>query len=565
MKRILASLLGCALLALPLAGMAGCGSTREVNEGMTQLYIGNYDGGVGRTWIETVARQFEEDYAETSFEEGKKGVQIWFSHLKDEYKSGNLLTTIQNYREDIYFLDSIVYEDFVSQNRLLDISDVLLTPNELDDPVNGEYPTIAEKTDPSRLALYEYTEDTYYAMPFFDHILGIVYDVDLFENEKLYNDGDGPDGLPDTYDDGLPRTYAEFRQLLTTMKQKGITPFTWCGGDGGYRIDLLTQVWMRYEGYDNFMLNNTFNGVYTFPAGTLSAEEVSEWNATVNTDGTQTVTITEENGYLLQKQQGKLTALQFAKDILSDTANYSGAGFHTSQMHTDAQEEYLMSVRRPRGTNQIAMLIEGSWWENEAKPLFNDMAEAYNTATRKYGYGERRFGFMPLPVFDGGSTDNTVYMGRGTSAIVVSAKTSLPELCKLFLKYVHTNDALAYFNAETGVTRPYDYTMTDEQYGRLTYYGQTLRDLKTSENVKLVYATTADSTIRSKDSTFFGDWMWGTTVNGNPYSDPFLAFFDSDMSAQDYFDGLSATYSKNSWAKQYAERAANVYVRSTVS
>ena len=82
-------------------------------------------------------------------------------------------------------------------------------------------------------------------------------------------------------------------------------------------------------------------------------------------------------------------------------------------MHTDAQEEYLMSIRRPLGSNQIAMLVEGSWWENEAKPVFNEMAESYNTPSRKYGYGERRFGIMPLPVFEGGKSDNALYMGKG--------------------------------------------------------------------------------------------------------------------------------------------------------
>ena len=129
MKKLLTVLLATMLLLLPLSSLVGCnrGDEREVDPTKTQFYIGNYDGGVGRTWIETLALQFEEDYKDTHFEDGKTGIQIWFSHMKDEYKSGNILTTMPNYREDIYFLDSIIYEDFVSQNRLLDISDVLLT------------------------------------------------------------------------------------------------------------------------------------------------------------------------------------------------------------------------------------------------------------------------------------------------------------------------------------------------------------------------------------------------------------------------------------------------------
>ena len=80
-------------------------------------------------------------------------------------------------------------------------------------------------------------------MPFFNGYTGIVYDVDLFDSKGLYfkadgtlgakladtNKGMGPDGQANTYDDGLPQTYAQFFTLCKHMSDKGIIPFIWTG------------------------------------------------------------------------------------------------------------------------------------------------------------------------------------------------------------------------------------------------------------------------------------------------------------------------------------------------
>lgn len=525
-KNTLALSLAC---FLPLCMTACAGETIEADPNKTQLYIGNYDGGVGREWIETLADKFEELYAEESFEEGKKGVQIWVNHLKEEYKSARLITTMDNYREDIYILDSITYGDFVSQDKLMDLTDVMTQPNELDGGA-----ILAEKTDESRLDYFRYTDGKYYALPFMDHMLGIIYDVDLFEEENLFNGGVGVDGKEGTYDDGLPATEAEFWQLIDVMKQKGITPFTWCGKDGGYRIDLLNEIWAKYEGKENFELNNTFDGEYTF-----------EGNS-------EPTVITAENGYLLTQQTGKLKALEFAKKLLSDPANFSKAGFYASQMHTDTQEEFLTSCRRPQGSNQIAMILEGSWFENEADPIFEEMAETFGA---KYARGKRRFAFMPLPYFEGGSEENTLYMGKGQSAIVVKKEAKNPDLCKMFLKYLHTNENLGYFNAQTGVTRPYTYTMTQEQEDCLSYLGKSLRAISANDDVVKVYRTSADRMHLEKES-FFNEWGFVSTIGAKVYNDPFLAFNDSankDLTARVYFDGLANTYTQDKWIKNLSE------------
>ena len=48
----------------------------KINKDKTQLHVHNFDGGVGTEWLEKDIARFEEKYKNTSFEEGKTGVQI---------------------------------------------------------------------------------------------------------------------------------------------------------------------------------------------------------------------------------------------------------------------------------------------------------------------------------------------------------------------------------------------------------------------------------------------------------------------------------------------------------
>ena len=41
------------------------------------------------------------------------------------------------------------------------------------------------------------------------------------------------------------------------------------------------------------------------------------------------------------------------------------------------------------------------------------------------------------------------------------------ELCKLFLQYLHTESNMRLFTKETGVFKPFNYTLTDDDYNAL--------------------------------------------------------------------------------------------------
>ena len=79
--------------------MFGChreNDTPKVNKDQTQLYVFNYDGGVGQEWLESAIEKFEEKYADYEFEPGtgKKGVQVLVTKEKNENWRSDILRTI---------------------------------------------------------------------------------------------------------------------------------------------------------------------------------------------------------------------------------------------------------------------------------------------------------------------------------------------------------------------------------------------------------------------------------------------------------------------------------------
>lgn len=82
-KRLMALLLCFAAVGGTFA-TAGCDKeVQEFDESKSQLFVKYYNGGAGRAWIDEVVANFEADYADVPFEEGKKGVEV----VKDFEKS----------------------------------------------------------------------------------------------------------------------------------------------------------------------------------------------------------------------------------------------------------------------------------------------------------------------------------------------------------------------------------------------------------------------------------------------------------------------------------------------
>lgn len=508
----------------------------------TTIYIGNYYGGLGDAWLKDLCRKYEETHPD---------VQFKVDNDKTKFLLDNISSTVKSSRDALFFVEKIYYYDMVSQGLLADISDVVNSSLE----EFGDTGTIADKLDNSYkvyLANNEVCDGKYYALPTYVSHHHMVYDVDLFEQKKLYisknstedniiwingltanTKSAGVDGVFGTIDDGLPVTWAQFQKLVEKMYSVNVTPFIWTGQYTDYNKGVMTGLWADYEGKANFELNYSFNG---------SAPLYGE---------SSPVAITKDNAYRLQKQTGKKYALDFAKWISSDSRYYASSSSLLTSTHLEAQDEFIAS-RPSQGTNNvkpIGVIFEGDWWENEAREN-GDFTSMVNSYGEEYAYGTRRFSILPFPKTEGSNERRTIFSTSAKNAFFVNNKMSdeIKEIAKDFLKFCHTETSLQTFTSYTGVTRPFNYEITKEQYDSLTYYSKTLYDTYKMDNVDLVYDLPLCDTLITNAKYFQSYWKWNTNISGSVYDNPFLDFInDTELSSLDYFKGLE-DYHKTSWS-----------------
>ena len=175
MKRFLAVLLAGVVVCTSAFALGGCSETiEEVDEEMTQLYVGNYNGGVGEKWLDNAKIRFEQLHVDTPFEEGKKGVQIMIDHNKayDGISLSTSIKTDQSY--EVYFSGGANYLDLVALDAVQDLTD-LITKREYED---GS--TIADKLDP-KLRETLTVNGKIYGLPHYELYDGPSYDVSVFE------------------------------------------------------------------------------------------------------------------------------------------------------------------------------------------------------------------------------------------------------------------------------------------------------------------------------------------------------------------------------------------------
>ena len=265
-------------------GAVGCDREQGEKFDATKslLNIGVMNAGMGLAWAEESVKDFEEFYKDTVFEDGKKGVDVVIDGCKDEFVPTALRATMAGYKNAIYFVNQSDYDGYIADGLLADITE---TVNEKIYDENGDLASVTNK--PATQSIIDTMQEAfqgrqerngkYCGVPWCSAVNGIVYDADLFDRNAYYFDangnmgktqadidagdcGPGPDGKMGTTDDGMPATYNDFLRLLKKMKtEDGVTPFTWAGTEYQRRY-AYESIWANYEGYDDHMLNFTFNG-----------------------------------------------------------------------------------------------------------------------------------------------------------------------------------------------------------------------------------------------------------------------------------------------------------------
>lgn len=550
LKKLMGGLL-CAVFVFGSTVMSACkpqgdnNNDDPVNSEMTQLYVGVYDGGFGSDFVYEFKEEFEELYKDYEFADGTKGVQIRIRADKN-YELTTMSSGVEGWDRDIYFsAASWDYNKLAKQGAFLDITDVV-TEN-----LPDEGTSIAGKMKDSYRDWY-CIDGKYYGVPQYEAGSGLNYDVDMFNNNKLYiskaNENDtnlskkfscgendegrayGPDGVQGTYDDGLPATYDDFFDLLDRMVQLGITPVLWAGKLQAYMSSFLMNVYADYEGAANIKTHFDFAG---------DTKIIESFNA----DGTpvivdKTIT-TATNGYDVFKQPGIYYALEFLYKIMENSNYYNYTDCLGGAVdHLGSQEKFLFGDLL---NDPIGILIEGPWWYNEAKGAREDLQEEFPGQ-------EHRYAVMPMPKAPGCETTKVTVLDAVSSCTFINAKINKNkvDIAKKFVQFCLTNKNLSKFTRSTSTTCPYEYTMSAEDLAKTSHLGKQMYALHSSADYCMPYSQCA--TFLGTPSVATPGGFWQCLTSGVP-SMSFQNQIESNngLTARGYFESMGQ-YFKAKWS-----------------
>lgn len=544
MKNVVLATLALATVANVCVVSTACGGGRAVDWSKTQFQVGNFNGGYGQVWIEEAAAIFEERYKDVVFEEGKTGVQIWVTPGKEEYQGYEFYTKISGMPQDFYVAPQ-PREEIINDKLLISLNDIM------DESMEefGETKTIRQKLSGWYKDSYLIedvatpSEEPIYFLPTAEAYFGnIVYDIDLFETKSHYlkegggwtngaaNDKAlGMDGVKGTYDDGLPTNEREFFALLDRIVGKGDVPFTWAGQYPAYMNAFVFNLFCNYDDGLGQELYNTLRGEYTFPG-----------------DSEPTVF----NGYNIvdaQRLPGRLAALKVGQKIVENPDYYTDNAFKDTQSHTQAQTEFLRSVENE---DRIAMLIEGSWWENEASARFEEMVWEFNNAN--YAKNTRRLGLMPTIRPNGAIGTKTSFI-TSAQALFINGNTKHVDLAKKFMKFLLSNEIRELFTGKTGCASPYEYTLSKETHDSLTSFGKCLWEVHQNKDNMYVFKTEHRTSAAYMINPSF--YPYNFSMNATT-SVPFEAF-RTGVDAESYFSGMQ-TYAQTQYDEYFKKYVENV-------
>ena len=189
------------------------------------------------------------------------------------------------------------------------------------------------------------------------------------------------------------------------------------------------------------------------------------------------------------------------------------------------------------------MIVEGSWWENEAKNAF--------AVLEKNDRQRHNYGILPTPRVDENSPlGQRTWLSLSSSYGVVSNSSKNKELAFEFMRFLHTDEQLSAFTAETSMTRALNYEVKEEDQANLTTYAKAILDIK--KNGLVIYPYSDRSEVINNDSYFTAfNWAWQTDIGGVTHRNPFEYFKnEKNPKAITYFNGLYSNF-KGKWKGEW--------------
>lgn len=572
MKKIVA--LSLALVAV-LGSFAGCGVEygAEEREDISYLYVNARTGGFGDGYLKAVEQIMEERYKDTSFAEGKTGVDVVVA-LEDTVDNNAYINYIGNTSYNIHVINGLSYLDYVSFNHLYDITDWVK-----EDLADGTGSIESKLYDEQKQAL-TILEGRYYSLPTFACFNGVTYDAQLFENYGFYFSDSaelcfkpftnssytgeaytgkgfvlegatkscGPDGQYNTYDDGLPSSYEEFFYLLDYMVERSITPMVWTGNSMHYTNFLFQALLMGNSS------KTDLSSMFSFDSKGEKIKIVDSFDANVPVVSEKV--ITTENGYELSQQYTRYQALKFLEHFFNNSNYYDSRSAGAQLSNTAAQKVFEESSLDPKST-PIAMLLEGGYWYNEAQPELAQSVTNYGEEKA----GNRKFAYMPMPSIEYGTVSEnegrslTLVDGAKFGLVVnknISGNSEKEKLAKAFVQIFYEDATLQKMTTTTGIPMEVKYDLKQSQYDELDYYQQGVWDMyKNSVKNNMYVSPMSSNLVFLKNENKF---LWKTTtqffnsvIDGMTRSYPCVAFWQYNATAKSYFEGMKIT--KDGWKK----------------
>lgn len=510
MKNLKKLLIATMCLSTLMAG-AGCGGTEVVdpddNDNRPSVFIKGFNGGYGLEWLQTMAKDFNKENPDSPY-------KVVVIDAKDTFETvySEVVTNVNSY--DMFMSNDKIYQ-LIDRNLLEDVSDVWKAT-----------PAGASESVEQMLA----NEDLYsqafgrgesrYAIPWQESIRTLVYDHDLFmQYGFLFKEGStkdnyqfvtsktdklsvGKDGVAGTYDDGHPETEAQWAAMYQKIMTSGLYGVVYTGENSWYTNDLYYMIMGQYDGAEAYTLNYTMEGGYDFNG-----------NETIDADETM-----PENGYKLIQMGGAEKAINFMDEYFGVKEGETNKkvfpdSTYLSYSHKDAQADFVYNTVKG-AQKRAAFLVDGDWWENEAKQVFNAItAENYEG----YDFRQHDYRFMTLPIFEGQKSQGNTYVLGDSMYIAVAARSSSDKkaVCKEFLKFSLQPKYIRNFTVESGGVMPYDVEFETGDYEKMSPFTKNFLSLYHDPNNTIIRTTVLSVATdwkksgsgHSLTSTGEGDWV----------------------------------------------------------
>lgn len=511
-------------LSCVLCSFVGCGPDDEeeqIDESRTQVYVTLRNDGLGVDWMKKDMKE--------AYEKLHPEIQIM---VDTNYRDSTLADMPSN-KNQIFFNARDSYMQFAASGNLANIKD-WVTEKVYDENYNyvgtGGSVSIVDRMPANFAKLYN-VNGGYYGTPFYEGTFGIWYDYDLVgpDGLNLLVYGNGPDGVANTPDDGLPRNFTEFKKFVKAIRDRNYIPFSMSTIDY-VRNGLLDAFYANYEGKNDFDINFSFNGTLQTPVKDDLGNDVYQINANQGT----------ANFKYLTKQKGRLAALAMINEIV-DVKNMTAASYK-GQGHTDAQSEFVYSITKESENKRVAMFMEGAYWHNEARPTF----DAMGLKDASHAYGQREFRYLALPKFAEGeveglpaskNTGRTTMFSTGSDAFVfVNKKAENLKEVKEFYQWLNGNEGCYYFTKGSCTFRTIATKFTEDQINSLAKVTQNLYAYRYAENTDMCYELSTSKTRYDQYSTFLQFDDLSTVANADE-NDPWAYLKDHPGNIQTFYEG----------------------------